>query len=53
MLINVVEGVLGFPSQMTDDPVLELAMPVPDTYPMSEERRLLGGNQDENARQSG
>jgi len=41
MLINVVEGVLGFPSQITDDPILELAMPVPDPYPMAEERRLF------------
>lgn len=41
MLVNVVEGVLGFPSQITDDPILELAMPVPDPYPMAEERRLF------------
>lgn len=31
----------GFPSVRTDDPVLSLAMPAGDTYPLSEERRLF------------
>jgi DNA helicase-4 len=34
-------GTFGFPSTITDDPVLELAMPTPDTYPHAEERRLF------------
>lgn len=41
MLLNVNEGLLGFPSQITDDPLLHLAMPEPDTFPMAEERRLF------------
>lgn len=32
---------MGFPSQMADDPVLQIAMPPPDPYPMAEERRLF------------
>ncbi|MCC8564873.1 3'-5' exonuclease, partial [Xanthomonas citri] len=31
----------GFPSLRSDDPVLSLAMPAGDTYPLSEERRLF------------
>ncbi|HDS1666606.1 UvrD-helicase domain-containing protein [Stenotrophomonas maltophilia] len=31
----------GFPSVRSDDPVLSLAMPAGDTYPLSEERRLF------------
>ncbi|ELC7322132.1 helicase IV [Stenotrophomonas maltophilia] len=31
----------GFPSPRSDDPVLSLAMPDGDTYPLSEERRLF------------
>jgi len=34
-------GTFGFPSNVADDPVLELAMPAPDTYPHAEERRLF------------
>lgn len=41
MLLNVVEGMMGFPSQITDDPVLQIAMPEPDPYPLAEERRLF------------
>ncbi len=41
MLLNVVEGLMGFPSQIVDDPVLQIAMPDPDDYPMAEERRLF------------
>lgn len=41
MLVNVVEGMMGFPSQITDDPVLQIAMPEPDSYPLAEERRLF------------
>ena len=41
MILNVIEGERGFPCQIEDDPVLQLAMPAPDTFPMSEERRLF------------
>jgi DNA helicase IV len=34
-------GRYGFPSGVTDDPVLDLAMPSPDRYPHAEERRLF------------
>lgn len=40
-VLNVVQGTHGFPSQVQDDPVLQLAMPVPDPYPFAEERRLF------------
>ena len=41
MLLNVTEGLMGFPSQIVDDPVLQLAMPEPDEFPFAEERRLF------------
>lgn len=41
MLLNVVEGNRGFPSQIEDDPVLQIPMPAPDPFPMAEERRLF------------
>lgn len=31
----------GFPSTMDDDPLLEMVMPRPETYPFAEEQRLL------------
>jgi DNA helicase IV len=34
-------GTYGFPSTIADDPVLDLAMPAPQTYPHAEERRLF------------
>ncbi|QCO54373.1 hypothetical protein EOK75_00100 [Pseudorhodobacter turbinis] len=34
-------GLMGFPSQIVDDPVLQLAMPEPDDFPLAEERRLF------------
>lgn len=40
-VLNVVEGTRGFPSQIQDDPALQLAMPTPDPYPYAEERRLF------------
>lgn len=41
IVLNVVQGTRGFPSQIQDDPALQLAMPVPDPYPFAEERRLF------------
>lgn len=40
-VLNVVEGTRGFPSQIQDDPALQLAMPAPDPFPVAEERRLF------------
>lgn len=40
-LLNVVEGTLGFPCKIEDDPVLALAMPDADPFPFAEERRLF------------
>jgi len=38
---GMVSGTYGFPSAITDDPVLHLAMPAPDAYEHAEERRLF------------
>lgn len=40
-VLNVIEGTKGFPSQIQDDPALQIAMPAPDPYPFAEERRLF------------
>lgn len=40
-VLNVLEGTKGFPSQIQDDPALQLAMPAPDPFPFAEERRLF------------
>ncbi len=40
-VLGLVEGRKGFPSQIEDDPILGLAMPDADTFPMAEERRLF------------
>ncbi|WP_426148771.1 UvrD-helicase domain-containing protein [Polaromonas sp. DSR2-3-2] len=41
ILPRLTSGVLGFPSRVTDDPVLQLAMPEGDGYEYGEERRLF------------
>ena len=41
VLPRVVSGRYGFPSEIADDPVLELAMAEPDRFPNAEERRLF------------
>jgi DNA helicase-4 len=38
---NVANGQYGFPSQIADDPVLDIVMPRPDKFPHAEERRLF------------
>jgi DNA helicase-4 len=38
---NMAVGTYGFPSEIADDPVLDLAMTEPDPYPTAEERRLF------------
>lgn len=40
-LLNAIGGNRGFPSQIEDDPVLQIAMPAPDDFPFAEERRLF------------
>jgi DNA helicase IV len=34
-------GTYGFPGTIADDPVLDLAMPAPESFPRAEERRLF------------
>ena len=41
LMLNVVGGRKGFPSQIEDDPVLQCAMPEPEDFPFAEERRLF------------
>ena len=38
---RMTSDVMGFPSGIEDDPVLQLAMPSGDNFPVSEERRLF------------
>ncbi|QLF20656.1 UvrD-helicase domain-containing protein [Pseudomonas aeruginosa] len=40
-VLNMLQGTRGFPSQIQDDPALQMAMPAPDSYPFAEERRLF------------
>lgn len=41
ILINLVDDIMGFPSKLEDDPILNLVSPKIDNYPFSEERRLF------------
>lgn len=41
ILPRVASGRYGFPSTMEDDPVLQLAMPEGEDFPLAEERRLF------------
>jgi DNA helicase-4 len=41
LVVNMTSGTYGFPSGMADDPVLDLAMPEPESFEHAEERRLL------------
>lgn len=41
LLMNVIQGTRGFPSQIEDDPILQLAMASHKDMPLGEERRLL------------
>ena len=41
IILGLVDGTYGFPSNIIDDPVLQLAMPIPEKYQHAEERRLL------------
>lgn len=41
VILGMTQGKYGFPSTIIDDPVLELAMPSGDAFPLAEERRLF------------
>ena len=41
VVLGLNNGYHGFPSLITDDPVLQLAMPEPESFPHAEERRLF------------
>ncbi len=41
VVLGMTKGRYGFPSTIMDDPVLELAMPDGDAFPLAEERRLF------------
>ncbi len=38
---DMAAGTYGFPSTIADDPVLDVAMPAPESFPHAEERRLF------------
>ncbi|TLX20955.1 helicase IV [Thermomonas fusca] len=40
-VLNVTRGRHGFPSEVEDDPILQMAMPEPEAFPFGEERRLF------------
>jgi DNA helicase-4 len=41
ILLNAETGLYGFPSTIADDPLMELVIPKPESYPHAEERRLM------------
>jgi DNA helicase IV len=41
IVLNLESGKFGFPSTITDDPLLHLVIPRPETFAHAEERRLL------------
>ena len=41
VVIGIQAGRYGFPSEITDDPLLDLVLGTPEEYPNAEERRLL------------
>ncbi len=41
IILGLTKGRDAFPSEIVDDPVLQLAMPHGDSFPMAEERRLF------------
>ena len=41
IVLGMSTGRYGFPSGITDDPILQLAMPKPEDFPHAEERRLF------------
>jgi DNA helicase-4 len=41
LIVNVTQGRNGFPSEIEDDPILQVATPEPEDFPFAEERRLF------------
>lgn len=41
VVLHVNSGPYGFPQSNTDDPILKYVMPISETYPNAEERRLM------------
>ena len=41
VILGLRSGRMGFPSQIADDPLLDLVLAAPEAFPHSEERRLL------------
>ncbi len=41
MVLGLCSGDYGFPTEFTDDPILDLVLATPETYPNAEERRLF------------
>lgn len=41
IILDVLSGKYGFPSEVTDDPLLEIVLSRGDSYPHAEERRLM------------
>lgn len=41
IILDVVSGKRGFPSEITDDPLLDIVLSKSDSYPHAEERRLM------------
>ena len=41
IILNMSNDKLGFPNKMADDPVLQLLLPIEDSFPFAEERRLF------------
>lgn len=41
IILDVISGKYGFPSEVTDDPLLEIVLSKSDSYPHAEERRLM------------
>lgn len=41
IVLGLTAETLGFPSRVEDDPVLQLALPKPESFPHAEERRLF------------
>lgn len=41
VLVDVLDGMAGFPNQMTDDPILQSLLAEPENYAYAQERRLF------------
>jgi DNA helicase-4 len=41
VVLDMVAGIMGFPSEISDDPLLDMVLAEPDPHPYGEERRLF------------